>query len=165
MQKLLKYILLLVGLIVFSTSFSHAQTAKKYIQKYSNLVASLSAEYGIPVSIITAVSIIESGAGTSRNCKLLKNHFGVKGKNNLLKTKGIKSAYKQYKTDEDSFKDFCRIISRKKYYAKLKGNEDYQLWINAMANAKYSTKPVIWKKEMKKGVNTYKKYSKTTSEE
>ncbi|MCZ2223769.1 MAG: glucosaminidase domain-containing protein [Chitinophagales bacterium] len=148
MQKIIKYGFIILSFLIVNISSVNAQAGKKYIDKYKTLVASLSEEYGIPKSIITAISIVESGLGKSRNCKLLKNHFGIVGKNNLLKTKGIKSMFKQYKTDEDSFKDFCKIISRKKFYPKLKGNNDYKLWIEAMAKAGYSTKPKIWKKEI-----------------
>ncbi|MBX2931106.1 MAG: glucosaminidase domain-containing protein [Chitinophagaceae bacterium] len=158
MQKIFQNGLFIICFVVLTATTLHAQSGKKYIDTYKELVASLSAEYGIPASIITAVSIIESGAGKSRNCRLLNNHFGVKGKNNLLKTKGIKSRYKQYTTNEESFIDFCKIISRKKYYPKLKGNNDYTLWINAIAKAGYSTTPEVWKKEINKAVRYYKLY-------
>lgn len=143
----LKWQLLLLFLL-FQCNVIHASGAKKYIEKYHDLVISLSEEYGIPVSVITAISLIESGAGKSKNCLLLKNHFGIIGKNKLMKTKGVHSKFKQYQTDEDSFKDFCKIISRKKYYNKLKGKIDYKLWIEAMAKAGYSTTPDVWRKEM-----------------
>ena len=156
MQKIIKCGFIILSFLIANTTSVNAHAGKKYIAKYKTLVASLSKEYGIPVSIITAISVIESGAGRSRNCRLLKNHFGIIGRNNLLKTKGIKSKFKQYKTDEDSFRDFCKTISRKKYYQKLKGNNDYKLWIDAMAKAGYSTSPTIWKKEISLAIRHYK---------
>jgi flagellum-specific peptidoglycan hydrolase FlgJ len=90
------------------------------------------------------VSIIESASGTSRNCRLLKNFFGVKGKNTLMKTKGIRSAYKQYPSDTASFVDFCKIVSRKKIYASLKGNKDSQKWVLALSKTGYSEVPGTW---------------------
>ena len=148
MYKAFKKVTLALCIMAITVMPAYASNTTDYIEKYKALVASLSAEYGIPISIITAISVIESGAGKSRNCILLKNHFGIIGKNKLLKTKGIRSKFKQYKTDEDSFRDFCKMISRKKYYTKLKGSNDYKAWINAMAKAGYSTTPEVWKREI-----------------
>ena len=64
--------------------------------------------------------------------------------------------FKQYPNAEASFKDFCGMVSRKKYYAKLKGNKSSLLWINAMAKAGYSTQPEVWKKLI---LNAIKKYN------
>lgn len=160
MQKALynacKFCFLPLFFILFTTTSLHASSAKKYIKKYSETVKKLSDEYGIPVSVITAISLIESGAGESRNCKLLKNHFGIIGRNSLKKSQGIKSRFKEYKTDEDSFEHFCKVISRKRYYLKLKGNKSYKEWFDAMAKAGYSTTPDVWKYEMMRAVRSNK---------
>lgn len=157
MKKWLAFIAVLLCLSI-SFQSSANKVVRKYINQYKELRASLAKEYGIPVSIITAISIVESGAGTSRNCRLLKNHFGMIGKNNLKKTKGIKTRFKQYATDEDSYKDFCRMVSKKKYYPILKGNNNYKKWIDAMAKAGYSTTPLVWKKEISNAIKNYKLY-------
>lgn len=128
----------------------------KYISKYRPMADSLSEVYGIPSSIILGVAIIESGSGTSRNAKLLNNHFGVKGKNNLLKTKGIRTAYKQYPTVADSYAAFCQLLARKKFYPKMKGNKDYKKWIVAISNAGYSTAPVQWRQKVTQAIQKYK---------
>jgi len=116
-----------------------------YIKKYRPLADSLSEHYGIPASVILGIAILESGSGTSRNSKLLNNHFGIVGKNNLQKTKGIKSRYKQFKHVRDSYVAFCKIQTRRNFYLKLKGNKDYNLWIDAMSKSNYSEVPDIWK--------------------
>lgn len=154
---LIKYWFLFACLLFFTPS-AKADVVKKYIQQYSTLVESLSAEFGIPRSIITAISIVESGAGRSRTAKLLNNHFGVVGKNNLLKTKGIKTKYKRFSSAEESFREFCKMITRKKYYASLKNNMQYNLWINAMAKAGYSTTAASWKKQITHAIKKYKLY-------
>jgi Bax protein len=130
---------LLIGLtqVVFSQS--------AYIKKYRPLADSLAEVYGVPASVMLGVAILESGSGTSRNSKLLNNHFGIVGKNNLLKTKGIKTRYKQYPDATSSYVAFCQLQTRKKYYAKLKGNKDYTLWIDTMSKSSYSEVPEIWK--------------------
>lgn len=109
---------------------------------------SLSEAYGIPAAIILGVAIVESGAGTSRNSRLLNNHFGIVGKNNLLKTKGIRTRYKQYASVAASFADFCNLLTRKKFYSALKGNMDYKLWITAISKTGYSEAPAEWRKRI-----------------
>lgn len=136
-------------LALFLSMFTESlQAQSKYVKKYRHLADSLSKEYEIPAAIILGVAIMESGSGTSRNAKLLNNHFGITGKNNLLKTKGIKSRYKQYQNVADSYIDFCKLISRRRFYATLKGNTDYRLWVEAIAKTGYSEVPVEWKKRV-----------------
>jgi flagellum-specific peptidoglycan hydrolase FlgJ len=135
----------LLPVLFFTVLCQVGLSQMKYVKKYQPLADSLSGEYGIPAAVILGVAILESGAGTSRNCKLLNNHFGIVGKNDLLKTKGVKSRYKQYPNILASYVDFCRIISRKKFYKKLKNNTDYTLWVEAMCKAGYSEVPVEWK--------------------
>ena len=106
---------------------------------------SLSMVYGVPTSIILGVAILESGSGTSRNCKLLKNHFGIVGKNDLLKTKRIKTRYKQYNDSLASYVDFCKLMTKKKFYKKLKDSADYVLWAEAISASGYSEIPEYWK--------------------
>ncbi|MDP4262729.1 MAG: glucosaminidase domain-containing protein [Bacteroidota bacterium] len=125
-----------------------AGQSPRYVKKYKPLADSLSAVYGIPAAIILGVAIMESGAGGSRNCKLLNNHFGIVGKNNLLRTKGIKTRYKQYPDAQASYMDFCRVIKKKKFYKKLKDNMDYKLWADAISKTGYSEIPVEWKKRV-----------------
>lgn len=130
-------------LLLIGSSTAIAQP-EKFISKYGPLVDSLQTVYGIPASLILGVSIIESSSGTSRNCRLLNNFFGVKGKNNLLKTKGIRSGYKQYASDTASFVDFCKIVSRKKIYPTLKGELNSKRWVAALSKTGYSEVPAIW---------------------
>ncbi len=136
-------------LLLLLLGFFHSLPAQsKYVRKYSGLADSLSEVYGIPTAVILGVAIIESSSGTSRNCRLLKNHFGIVGRNNLLKTRGIKTRYKQYDSDMSSYIDFCRLMTTKRFYSRLKGNMDYKLWINAISKAKYSEVPDVWKQRI-----------------
>ena len=138
--------ILVVSLLLFSLAAS-AQS-KSFVQKFRPLADSLSAEYGIPASVILGVAIVESGSGTSRNCKLLNNYFGIVGKNNLHKTKGIKTRYKQYADATASFADFCKLLAKKKYYKKLKGYMDYKLWVDAISKNGYSEVPSVWRQRV-----------------
>jgi Bax protein len=136
----------LVLLILALTQPVFGQT--KYVKRYKPLADSLSEEYKIPVSVILGVAIIESGSGTSRNSKLLNNHFGIVGKNDLMKTKGIKSRYRQFKSVTDSYIAFCKLFKKRKYYDKLKGSKNYMLWLDAMSKAGYSEVPEEWKQKI-----------------
>jgi Bax protein len=122
--------------------------SKAYVKKYAALADSLGKEYGIPYAVILGVAIIESSSGTGRNVKLLNNHFGIVGKNKLKKTKGIKTMYKQYENARESYLDFCKLLEKRKFYKKLKGNKDYNLWIDAISKSGYSEAPTIWKQRI-----------------
>ena len=139
--------LMALAALTLSLSASHAQS-KTFVKKYKPLVDSLSEVYGIPAAVILGISIIESSSGTSRNCKLLNNYFGIVGKNNLKKTKGIKTRYKQYADAAASFEDFCKVISRKKFYKKLKGNTHYRIWLDSISKSGYSEAPTVWKQRI-----------------
>ena len=61
-----------------------------------------------------------------------------------------------YETDSLSFVDFCAYVKRRKYYAQLKGNFNYNAWLNAMAKSGYSGSPKAWKSKIR---TTIKKYN------
>jgi Bax protein len=134
--------LLLLGAFCICINICSAQkSTTRYIDKFLPIAKDLSAQWGIPVSIILGVSILESGSGTSINCKQLHNYFGVKGHNHLKKRH---TKYKQYATAEESFNDFCGIVSRKKYYDKLKGDMNYRAWLTAMNKRNYAGAKEVW---------------------
>jgi len=139
--------------IFLNTGFAQSQA---FIKKFRPLADSLSEEYGIPASVMLGVSMIESGSGTSRNCRLLNNFFGIVGKNNLYKTKKIKTRYKQYPDANSSFVDFCELVKRRKLYKKLKGNMNHKLWIDAISKTGYSEVPEIWKKRILEAIRKHK---------
>ncbi|MCP9750303.1 glucosaminidase domain-containing protein [Ferruginibacter sp. HRS2-29] len=148
LKKKLPQLFACILLLCFCSFSFVAQSQSAYIKKYKPLATELSAEFGIPASVILGVAIVESSSGTSRNTRLLNNHFGIVGRNTVHKTKGIKTRYKQYATPEASFRDFCRVISRKKFYPKLKGNPKYLLWLDAISKTGYSEAPAVWKKRI-----------------
>lgn len=132
----------LIALLLFGINMCSGQRViTNYLDHFAHLAKELSLQYGIPAAIILGVSILESGSGTSKNCKQLNNYFGVTGRNSLKKRH---SAYKQYATAEDSFIDFCNIVSRKKYYPVLKNNINYSKWLVAMNRGSYAGAKGIW---------------------
>jgi len=145
-------LLILLFFFCFQLLFPQKNNSS-FVDKFLPVAKSLSKDYGIPVSIILGVSILESGSGTSMNCKMLNNYFGIKGKNTL---KNRKSLYKQYEKSEDSFTDFCKIISRKNFYSKLKSNNSYSLWLVEMNKANYASAKGIWIKRVKAIITKHK---------
>lgn len=144
-------------LLLVQTSFGQT----KYVKKYKPLADSLYEVYGVPASVILGVAIIESGSGSSRNAKLLNNHFGIVGKNNALKTSGIKTRYKQYPSVRASYIGFSQLMTRKKFYSRLKGNENYHLWLDAMSKAGYSEVPLQWKQKIAAAIKKNKLSAKS----
>jgi Bax protein len=158
-MKLTKWILkrkvLMLALLAMIFT-ANAQNAA-YISKHQTITTELSEQYGIPASVILAVAIVESSSGTGHAATRLNNHFGMVGKNNLkAQKKGYRSKYKQYDSDKDSFMDFCRVISNKNFYARLKDNKDCNEWVKAISHAGYSELPLIWEKRILNTISSNK---------
>lgn len=144
-------------LLVTSGNTQAQKNVYQYLEKHRQTAIVLMKKTGIPASIILGVSMVESAVGQSRNCKLLNNYFGVKGKNNLPKGKGApQSAYKQYPNAKESFKDFTRIVQKKKYYPTLKGNKDYGLWLKEMNKSGYAAAKGKWIADVSSMIKKYK---------
>jgi hypothetical protein len=47
-----------------------------------------------------------------------------------------------------SYIDFCELLTRKRFYHKLKGNEDCVAWVKAMSRAHYSEVPEEWEQKV-----------------
>lgn len=149
-------------LLILSFSAYSQKNTSYFIRGFLPIAQNLQNKWGIPVSIILGVSILESGSGSSRNAKQLNNFFGVTGKN-TLKTR--KSVYKQYATAEDSFVDFCRIMSRKKFYRSMKNDPNYQLWLISMIKANYASAKSVWESRVQSVIQKHQlaKYDKLQS--
>lgn len=141
--------------LIFSLPIAGFAQSKSFVQKFRPLADSLSKEYGIPSAIILGVAIVESSSGTSKNCKLLNNYFGIVGKNNL-KQIGKKSRYKQYPDALSSFEHFCKVLSKKKYYKQLKGNMHYKLWTLHISKSGYSEIPAVWQQRVNEVIRANK---------
>lgn len=122
------------------------------VEKYRNFVDSLATQYQIPSDLIFGVGICESGFGTSDHAKRLNNYFGIRGRY----SKVYKTSYQYYDSPEDGIIAFCKLVERKKFYSKLKGNPDPVVWINALANANYAGNGRIWTKLVKRGIASLK---------
>lgn len=103
---------------MFVLSFGSLKAQHSYIEQNKMMAMELSVKYGIPSSIILAIAYVETGGGNSKNSKALNNHFGIVGKNTVNN-----SRYKSFASVNESYEAFCELITRKKYYGQLKGNE------------------------------------------
>jgi flagellum-specific peptidoglycan hydrolase FlgJ len=148
-------ILLLTGNTAFSQRY-----ATNYVNKYKPTAIRIMNETGIPASVILGVAMLESGMGTSKNAKLLQNHFGIVGKNDLHKKKGVayRSRYKEFASAEASFDYFARLVTKKKWFSTLKGNVEYKLWLKNMNHGGYSSAGHEWVKRVSSMISRYKLY-------
>lgn len=119
-----------------------------YITNHRLLASVLGSHYGIPSSVILAVATVESAAGEAPVAKVLKNHFGMVGENRYINRRGNKSRYKQYDNEYASYIDFCELVTRKKFYARLRNNADPKAWIKALSNCGYSECPAEWEQQI-----------------
>jgi Bax protein len=145
-NKILKRKLLVLVLMVAIIS-ANAQN-NKYITNHKLIATVLGEHYGIPASVILAVAAVESAGGSGAVAKVLNNHFGIVGKNNIVNHRGNKSRYKQYDNVYASYIDFCNLMTRKKFYSKLKNNDNPQLWVKAISRAGYSEQPEEWEQKI-----------------
>lgn len=145
-NKILKRKLLVLVLMV--AIFSANAQNNKYITNHKIIATVLGEHYGIPASVILAVAAVESAGGSGAVAKVLNNHFGIVGKNNIVNHRGNKSRYKQYDNVYASYIDFCNLMTRKKFYSKLKNNDNPQLWVKAISRAGYSEQPEEWEQKI-----------------
>jgi uncharacterized FlgJ-related protein len=130
--------------------------AQKYLDHHAPIAIRLMYETGIPASIILGVSMIESAMGTSKNCRLLNNYFGVKGSNKLHKTKSKhRSAYKQYTNADESFQHFTKIVMSKKWFPTMKKKKDYHLWLHKLNKSGYAEAKGKWIHDIESVIQKY----------
>lgn len=150
---------LLGGMLISSLTASAQRTPKKYIEQFKPVAVSLSQETGVPASVILGIAMLESGMGTSKNARLLKNHFGIVGKNNLAR-RGYtyRSMYREYASDSASYRHFTKVVMKKKWYAAMKGNDDYDQWLDRLIRSGYSTAGQVWVGRVRSMIKKYKLY-------
>ncbi len=153
-KKLLRRKVLIIGMLALMFS-ANAQN-KAYVANHMFMATILSQTYGIPASVILAVASIESSGGNGPAARVLNNHFGMEGSNEIVNKNGHKSRYKQYANDLASYIDFCKLMTRKRFYHKLKNNPDPHAWVVAMRNAHYSEAPEEWEQKVMSVIHAIK---------
>lgn len=141
----MKYIIILLFII-----FSFPLFSQSYFQKYQPIADSLENIYGIPSALMLAVAYHESAGGKSKVAKHSNNHFGIKGKNHK-----VKSQYKYFTSDTASYEGFCKLVSSKTFYPKLKHTKETKKWVHALSKTGYAHS-VSWSEKI---IHIIKKYN------
>ncbi|WP_316816724.1 glucosaminidase domain-containing protein [Pedobacter nyackensis] len=135
MTKAALYISLFLTCLTFG---SKAQTTEDYINAYAEHAQVLMREYKIPASVILAVAIHESAAGTSKIARYLNNHFGIKGANSNTE---IRSSYKDYLSVNDSYDHFIDFLKSRTSFNHLfekYDQYDYRNWARGIHRGGYA---------------------------
>jgi len=147
-------IIFTIYLLLLSVIVTKAQDTDEYISEHVECAQELMHDHKIPASIILAVAIHESAAGNSRIAQHLNNHFGVKGPNNNTE---IRSAYRDYNSDEDSYNHFVEIMETRAPFNNLfekYDQYDYKGWAKGIQRSGY-TQSRTWASQV---INLVKKY-------
>ena len=152
-----RFSLVFSSLLIVLPLFTSGQgKVMDYIEKYHDLAIDIMHETGIPASVILATAIHETGAGTSRNCKALNNHFGIKNirRQRVPQSKRM-TAYKLYPSDTASYRHFAEKLMKQKFYDYLKDNNDYLLWIKTIGKSGYARAYKSWKRSILRFIEKY----------
>ncbi|WP_316797087.1 glucosaminidase domain-containing protein [Pedobacter agri] len=144
-------------LLLLSVTITKAQNTEDYIAEHVDVAQELMRDHKIPASIILAVAIHESAAGNSRIAQHLNNHFGVKGPNN---NEEIRSAYRDYDNDEESYNHFVEIMETRAPFNSLFGKYDqydYKGWAKGIQRSGYASSRT-WASQVIAMVNKYDLY-------
>lgn len=159
-KNLRTVIAFVIAMAIFLPSLSYGQkriTAEDYIEKHKDAAIRYMKEYGVPASIILGIAYHESAGGNSKIARYLNNHFGIKGENSSTE---IRSAYKGYDSVSDSYRDFVRLIERRKQYNKLidrYGPGNYKDWVYGIARGGYAMSRT-WPSQVIAIINKYELY-------
>jgi len=125
-------------ILLLSVTLSKAQQTEEYITDHAEFAQTLMRDHKIPASLILAVAIHESAAGNSKIAQYLNNHFGVKGPNNNTE---IRSAYRDYESDEESYSHFVEIMETRSPFNILfekYDQYDYKGWARGIQRSGYA---------------------------
>lgn len=100
----------------------------KFSEEDVKLALKVQKKYGVPASVCLAQYAQESGYGKSTVGK--NNYFNIKGKG----TKG----YKDYKSKEESFMDYGRLLSTEHYTSKTGKADTIQEYVQGIKDAGYA---------------------------
>ena len=149
----------LLALILLVSFLSVQAQNKDYINNHKVIAKVLAERYGIPAPVILAVAAVESAGGTGPVARVLHNHFGIEGENSFVNQRGHSSRYKQYPNVFASYLDFCKLITHKRFYHKLKGKDDIKAWVAAISHAGYSEQPEEWTQKVLGVLSTFRMQS------
>lgn len=120
-------------------------TKEDFTTTYFPLAAVAGKRFGMNPEIILAQAAIESGWGSSYGARVRKNFFGITAGGSAnefwdgsysISQNAYKIKFRVYKTEQDSFYDFARLISSK-YTSAYAVSNDSAAYANAIAYSPY----------------------------
>jgi flagellum-specific peptidoglycan hydrolase FlgJ len=156
-------------ILLLSSTSMLAQRSNKviynYIEKLGLTAINTMHDSKIPASIIMAIAIEESAAGTSEVAKNANNHFGLKAganwKGATYRTKG-KSLFRKYENDKASYEAFAKVLQdNKKQYGFLfqYDKKDYKNWAKGLARSGYTSTGDTYAKKLIEIIETHELYN------
>lgn len=151
MAKHFNRILNLLVIVVAALLASHVSAAqdrtRDYVEQVKDVAMRQAAAHGIPVSIILAQAILESGSGTSYLARVANNHFGIKCGRSWASRTVLKNddrpaeCFRAYDTFEQSFEDHSMVLVNGRRYGFLFSYPmaDYKSWARGLQRAGYAT--------------------------
>lgn len=125
--------------LLLLASAAKSQTVQSYVEEHTDHAQELMREYDVPASVILAVAIHESAAGTSKIARNLNNHFGIKGSNSNT---AINSSYRDYGNANESYDGFVEVLQNHATFNKLFSNcdqYDYAAWTKGIQRGGYAS--------------------------
>lgn len=124
-----------------------------YVQEHIDLVRTYALAANIPPSVMMAIALVESNAGTSDLAIKANNHFGIKhggrwdGKTVPKKDDDyrdgelIESQFRKYFSKEESFADFPKFLKSNTRYSYLLNlpPDAYAAWAYGLQEVGYAT--------------------------
>jgi LysM repeat protein len=144
-------------LFILILSKVKAQSTEDYIAEHVNHAQELMRLHQMPASIILAVAIHESAAGTSKIARYLNNHFGVKGENSNTE---IQSSYRDYPTVDSSYNHFVAFLHSRSYFNILfdkYDQYDFKNWARGIQRGGYAHSKT-WASQVIALINKYELY-------
>lgn len=100
----------------------------RFTSEEINLAKKVQDRYGVPASVTLAQYALESGYGKSTVGR--NNYFNIKGNGN--------GGYRNYSSKEESFMDFGKLLSSKRYTDKTSSAGSVQEYVQGVKNAGYA---------------------------
>ncbi len=146
-------------LALFSFNLVKAQTVtENYILENAPKAQELMRMHLIPASVILAIAIHESGAGTSKVARYLNNHFGFKGKNSSAE---IRSSYRDFPTVDSSYNHFIVFLKSRAHFNSLfdkYDQYDFKSWVRGIQRGGYAGSRK-WGSQVMAIINKYQLWS------
>ena len=155
---------LILFLIPGLNSHSVDYQAEVYLNNYKEIAVAEMYRTGIPASIKLAQGMHESAYGKSSLAEEANNHFGIKCKSywkgstyyhkddDYKNGQLIKSCFRSYDSDLDSYVDHSNFLKYTAHYAHLFNLErtDYKAWARGLKSSGYATDKMYAEKIIRK---------------